>query len=76
MFETLRVLLLAEGGRCKPVFEALGGAVSYEAIRVVMAHREAGEGRAGAGPCRGLERAERRPDFCDDPGPAASGGCA
>jgi hypothetical protein len=40
------VLHLAEGARCKPVFEALGGAVSYAAIRVVMAHREVGEGGA------------------------------
>jgi len=41
-------LRLAEGGRCKPVFEALGGAVSYEAIRVVMAHRETGEGMSSS----------------------------
>jgi len=40
------VLHLAEGGRCKPVVEVLGGAVRYEAIRVVMAHRETGEGGA------------------------------
>jgi hypothetical protein len=41
-------LHLAEGGRSKPVFEALGGAVSYEAIRVVLAHRETGEGLASS----------------------------
>ncbi|MCA8965445.1 MAG: helix-turn-helix domain-containing protein [Planctomycetes bacterium] len=35
------VLDAAEGGRLKPVFEALGGAVDYETIRLVAAHRAA-----------------------------------
>jgi ATP-dependent DNA helicase RecQ len=40
------VLDASDDGRLKPVFDALGGAVPYEAIRIVVAHRSADAGSA------------------------------
>ena len=43
-----RALIGSEDGRLKPVFDALGGEVPYEQIRIVAAHlRNTGEAPAG-----------------------------
>ena len=43
-------LHLAEGGRMKPVFDALGGAVGYDSIRIIAAFAAAQSGLEADGP--------------------------
>ena len=43
-------LHLAESGRMKPVFDALGGTVGYDSIRIIAAFAAARSGLEQSGP--------------------------